>query len=398
MRLEPKPPAATSSTLGSVAFGRVPTERRRLAVADALLAVVVAAFALLDVLLSPDWRGPSAVNAVIVPAMALALAWRRHRPLTVLAVDVAGIVFLSLAFGGSQAWSNVFITVIAVYSAMAYAANVPAAVVLAAVGTGVHDLRDPMVNGLGDALWSSSLVVLTVLAGLAGRALRLRTDVIDERTEELRGEESAVASAAAEEERRRIARELHDIISHSLGVLVLQAGAAEQILDRDPDGARLVLKAIREMGQDAIGQMGTLLGLVRSGPDVSREPQPTLADLDRLVEQTRQAGVAVDVSIQGDARLLPAAVELSAYRVVQEGLTNIVKHALPAQARVTVDYRTDEVEVGVIDDGTDGHQGQGSRRGLAGLSERVSVFGGRFEAGPRPDRGWAVRAVFPISR
>lgn len=361
------------------------------------MAAALFVLAQVDVWFAPDWRGPAAVNAVVTAVMALSLAWRRRYPLAVLAIVAGGVAGLALAYGGSQTWTNVFLLVVAVYSATSRGANLFAVVGLTAVGVGVRELRDPLVDDVVDALWSSTVAVLTVAAGLVGRGLRARADVIEDRARAVREEEAELAAAAAAEERRRIARELHDIVSHSLGVLVLQAGAAEQVVDRDPAKAREVLQSIRATGQDAIAQMGTLLDLVRTGPERSREPQPSLGDLERLVTTTRDAGLSVQLSVRGAPRQLPAAVELSAFRVVQEGLTNVLKHALPASATVTVHYRDHELEVEVVDDGRSG-QGQGSRRGLAGLRERVAVFGGRFEAGPAPGGGWSLRAAFPVVR
>jgi signal transduction histidine kinase len=365
---------------------------------DLALAGALALLALLDVLLTPDWRGPTAVNVVVVPLMALSLSWRRRWPLAVLAVVIGGLVFLSLAFGGSQAWSNVFITVVAVYSAAAHGSEPLVAAVLAAAGVAVHDLRDPEIQTFGDAVWSSTLLALTFLAGLSGRALKARERTLVERAATLEREEKELAAAAVAEERRRIARELHDIISHSLGVLVLQAGAAEQVLERDPKRAREVLESIRATGQDAIGEMNTLLGLVRGDAESSREPQPTLSDLEELVARMRDAGVPVDLTIEGRQRPLSAALELSAFRVVQEGLTNALKHAGGAPTSVTLRYGDEELEVSVENAAGTPGDGPGARRGLAGMRERVAVFGGRLDAGPRPGAGWAVRAGFPLAR
>ena len=367
-------------------------------VADLALAVVLAVFAVLDVLLSPDWRGPMAVNAVAVPAMAMSLAWRRRRPMVSLATVMGGLAFLSLAFGASETWSGVFLTVLAVYSAAAYASHTLVAVAVVAAGVAVYTVRDPQVETFGDAVWGSSLLGLTFLAGLAGRALQARTSAVEQRAEAIEREEKARAAAAAAEERQRIARELHDIISHSLGVLVLQAGAAEQVLARDPERAREVLRSIRATGQEAIGEMGMLLGLVRGDAEASREPQPSLADLDLLVAKTREAGLPVDLTVEGEPRTLPAALELSAFRVVQEGLTNAVKHAGLTPTGVTVRYGEQELEVEVADEGAGAGNGLGGGRGLAGIAERVTVFRGRLEAGPRTDGGWTLRAVFPLAR
>jgi signal transduction histidine kinase len=360
---------------------------RELPRADLAFAVALAALGLVDVFVG-DWRGPHAVNAVVVPAMALALAWRRRFPIAVLAFDVACLVGLSIAFGGSETSTSVFIMVAAVFSAAAHGSNPPATVGLCVVAAAVQTSLDPAIKTFGDAVWDVILLSLTLAAGFGMRA---RTTALDR-------EQETRAAAAAEQERRRIARELHDIISHSLGVLVLQAGAAEQVLERDPGRAREVLHSIRATGQEAIAEMGTLLGVIRGEAVASREPQPSLADLDRLAEKMREAGLAVNVSIEGDRRELPAALELSAYRIVQEGLTNALKHAGPASARVVVRYGEEELQIEVADDGSATTNGYGSRRGLAGIGERVAIFGGHLDAGPRPEGGWALRAGFPLSR
>jgi signal transduction histidine kinase len=287
---------------------------------------------------------------------------------------------------------------VAIYSAAAYASKPLVALAIGAVGVGIRDLTDPLIDGFGAAIWSSSLFGLCFIAGLAGRNLRRRTSKLDERADALEREEAERAAAAAEAERRRIARELHDIIQHSLGVLVLQAGAAEQVLERDPERAREALRSIRATGQEAIGEMGTLLGVIRGGPETSHEPQPSLADIERLIAKTRDAGLDAELEIEGKRRALPAALELSAFRIVQEGLTNALKHAGPAHARVLLRFGEHELEVEVLDDGAGSGDGRGGRRGLAGIGERVAIFSGELEAGPRPDGGWRLRAALPLPR
>jgi len=363
---------------------------------DTALALACALLALGDVTLGPDWRGPVWVNAIVVPAAALSLAWRRRAPLIVLALVMGSIAGLAVAFGGSQTWSSLFLSVVAVYSAATYASSLTTTMALTASGIAVHDLNDPAISTFGDWVWSSTLAALTVMVGFTGRKLRLREELVRARAEALSQEEERTAERAAEE-RRRIARELHDIVAHNLGLMVLQAGAAEQILDRDPARARATLESIRYTGQRAIGEMGTLLGLLRGDPISATEPQPSLADLDDLVASMRKAGLDVETVIEGRVRQLPSALDVSTFRIVQEGLTNALKHAGPAHVRVVLCYREQELEVAVEDDGSGVRNGCGSRHGLAGIGERVSVFGGRLDAGPRPEGGWGLRAVLPLT-
>jgi signal transduction histidine kinase len=364
--------------------------------ADLAMAVALAVLGELDAWFGL-WLGVRAVNALVVPVMALSLAWRRARPLVTLSIVMGGIVLLSLAFGGSETSTLVFIAVVAVYSAAAHLSDreLPVAVPLLIAAVAVHDLRDPQIRNFGDAIWTTILWTLTFLVGLGMRSRQAQTRALESEAEALRREREMAGIEAAVEERRRIARELHDIISHSLGVMVLQAGAAEQVLDRDPSRAREALKSIRSSGLAAIAEMGALLGLVRGDAVASREPQPTLADVEALVTTTREAGLAVDLTIEGDRRALPAALELSAYRIVQEGLTNALKHAGPVPTHVIVSYRAGELAIEVTDEGGSTGDGLGSGRGLAGIRERVTVFGGRLQAGPRPSGGWTLRAAFP---
>lgn len=371
------------------------SKRPAFRIADGAIALVMALLAELDVLLSPDWRGPTWVNAVVVPGMALALAWRCTRPIGTLAAVFAGLGVLSLAFGSSQAWSSVFIAVVAVYSAAAHGSSLPAVVGLTAAGAGIQTIEDPRVHSIGDALWSSTMVGLTLLAGFGGRRLRARGEALDEREGAFDREQQAHTAEAIADERRRISRELHDIVSHSLSVLVLQAGAVEQVLERDPSRAREMLQSMRSTGKEAVGEMARLLGLIRGGEEAPRGPQPSLADVEPLVGKMRDAGMRIGVEVEGLRRDLPAALELSAFRIVQEGITNALKHAGQAECRVVLRYLETEFEVEVADDGAGPGNVRGAGRGLAGIGERVAVFGGRIETGARPGGGWIVRAVFP---
>jgi signal transduction histidine kinase len=358
---------------------------------DTWLAAAVAALGQVEV-----WANgriepkPAAVACELV--LGAALAFRRKLPLATIAVVSAAAVVE--AFSGvplQEPLVPLLASVIALYSLVTYASleRALAGAVVGLVAVAVETASQH--KGIGNFLFA---LVFLVGAWIAGRTIHARTA----RADELEREQERLAASAAEEERRRIARELHDVISHSLGVVVLQAGAAEQMLERDPGRAREALAAIRSTGQEAIAEMGTLLAAVRGERDNSREPQPTLADVERLLETSREVGLSVELELRGTRRELPAPIEVSAYRIVQEGLTNVRKHAGQARARVCLDYRDDALEVEVEDDGFGAANGQGSRRGLIGVRERVAVFGGSYEAGPRADRGWRLTATLPLPR
>jgi signal transduction histidine kinase len=357
--------------------------------ADAGLAAAVAGVGLVEVWANAGIH-PKAVAYPCEVGLGIVLAWRRRYPLATL-VAVAALATVEAVAGVplEQPWVPLAAYMVAVYSLVTLAPRdrALAGLAIAAIAVAVEVIDQH--KGLGNFAFA---MVFIVPIWLAGRTIRARTA----RAEELEREQEERALAAVEEERRRIARELHDVISHSLGVVVLQAGAVEQVLERDPERAREMLRSIRRTGQEAIGELGTLLTLARGEVESSREPQPALADLERLVANTREAGLPVELDIEGPRRPLPAAVELSAYRVVQEGLTNVLKHAGGASARVVLRYRQDELEVEVSDDGVRSGDGRGSRRGLAGIAERVAVFGGRFEAGPAREGGWRLRATLPV--
>ena len=345
-----------------------------------------------------EWVGNRAANAVFLLIASVSLVWRRSRPLEVLAVVVAVLVLQSLLVGTSEAPTELFIVLVAAYSAAAYAVNLPAVVAMLVAGIATHDLTDPKIKTFGDAVYDVTIVAMAVVIGLATRArqnsLRSAQRAALEQTE--RAEQ--IATAAIAEERGRIARELHDVISHSLGIVVLQAGAAAQTIDRDPDQARAAMNLIRSTGLESINEMSRLLGVIRGEPDASRDPQPSLNDLDALLRRARDAGLALEFITLGTPRRLPPAIELSAYRIVQEALTNVIKHAPAARTAVTLDYCARDLRVTVVNEvGPHPASGIVGGRGLHGLRERVAVFGGRFEAGPGPDGRWQLLAALPAA-
>jgi signal transduction histidine kinase len=241
------------------------------------------------------------------------------------------------------------------------------------------------------------VVVLTAVSWVIGRALgdrARRAADLEARAERIeRTHEAAVA-----EERATIARELHDVIAHSVSVMTVQAGAARMLLDEDPRRARESLLAVEETGRQALGEMRRLLGILRGDKDDAQlAPQPGISDLDALVEHVRAAGLPVDVVVQGVPTPLPPGIDLAGYRVVQEALTNALKHAGAARAEVAICYSDTALEVAVTNDG---HRARNGRvgHGLIGMRERVTLYGGEFHAGPRNGGGYVVRATLPLAQ
>jgi signal transduction histidine kinase len=201
------------------------------------------------------------------------------------------------------------------------------------------------------------------------------------------------------DERARIARELHDIVAHSVSVMGVQAGAARLSMDTDPDRARQVLISIEESAREAVGELRRLLGILRSdGQPPELAPQPGLADLPGLLAHSQQAGVAVKLAIEGEPFPLPPGVDLAAYRIVQEAITNVRKHAAPCTASVRITYASTRITIEVHDTGRRAHlagAGKNGGHGLVGMRERAAVYGGTLEAGPGQAAGFRVRAVLP---
>jgi signal transduction histidine kinase len=363
---------------------------------DAVLAIALATVAELELfLLHLDYE-----RALFVPIMLLtplALAWRTRFPLAVLGVHMAAWVLIDLYTPANEDPLTLGITLgIAVYSVGAHTrgprAAVGAALVagMALLATFVDWNQGSFVDLLGNLTFFAAIFGGTWLAGRAIRRRRGR-----ERALILEREEKA--RRAVLEERTRIARELHDVVAHAISVIVVQARGARHALDSEPDDAREALDAIERTSTQALREMRRLLGMLRSDDeDVALAPQPSLSELDTLVAHVRDAGLPVDVRVEGTPRELAPGVDLSAYRIVQEALTNALKHAGPARARVLVRYGDAALELEVADTGTGEANGDSTGHGLAGMRERVAVFGGELESGPRTEGGYAVRARLPL--
>ena len=213
----------------------------------------------------------------------------------------------------------------------------------------------------------------------------------------LEADRAAAAKRAVAEERQRIARELHDVVAHSVSVMTVQAGAVRRLLHPEQERERLALETIEATGREALTEMRRLVGLLREqGATPEFAPQPSMRAVDVLVGTVREAGLPVELDVEGEPRELPPGVDLAAYRVIQEALTNALKYAGPASAWVTVRWRESELELEIANDGRTEASGDGGGHGLAGLRERVSLVGGSIESGPREGGGFVVRAHLPI--
>jgi signal transduction histidine kinase len=246
--------------------------------------------------------------------------------------------------------------------------------------------------------------VLTIASWSVGENIRTRRAYLaqlEERARRLEAEREENAQRAVRDERTRIARELHDVVAHHVSAIAVQAAAAAEIVERNPQRAREALGFIQETSRQALAEMRAMLNVLRSTDETAaaREPQPSLAQIERLVSQSRAAGLPVTLHVEGTVRPLPEALDLSAYRIVQEALTNSLKHAGPAHASVLVRYMDDTLELDISDDGQGLHgqaDGVGEGRGLIGMRERVALFGGELVAGALPGHGFRVQARLPL--
>jgi signal transduction histidine kinase len=237
------------------------------------------------------------------------------------------------------------------------------------------------------------LVISTVVILLVRRVVRDR----ERRADMAERERDLAAREAVVEVRARIARELHDAIAHNVSMMVVQAGAERRVLGDERSSTREVLETVEQIGRGALTEMRRLVGMLRSGGEEALAPQPGLGDLERLVGQVCEAGLPVDLQIEGERRELPVGLDLSAYRIVQEALTNALKHAGQACATVNVRYHDDSLELEIVDNGKGATpRVESGGHGLVGMRERVALYGGRFEASHRASGGFTVRVLLPI--
>ena len=385
---------------------RVPARRW---VADALLAAAVGAIGLATAITSDTvgigrapWRPLDGFGYLLLVLGPLALVARRRWPLGVLvAVEAVSLIYSARTYpeGGTGFTAFVALYTVAVlverrWLVMAATAAAVALSVFMEVGFYGTTMLE------GEPLYVAVAVLSAAWLGEAVRNRRAYVAELRDRAERAERTREEEARRRVVEERMRIARELHDVVSHSIGVISVQAGVAAHLLERRPDKAGEALATIRQASDEALDELHAMLGVLRQ-PDgrAPLTPAPGLAQLDALVAQAEGAGLRVEVDTRG-AQDLPPAVDLAGYRIVQESLTNVVRHAGASRATVTVAADGDTLLVEVTDDGAGASapgNGNGTRQGIVGMRERARALGGTFEAGPRPEGGFRVSAHLPTT-
>lgn len=374
-------------------------------VQDAAFAALLGAVGVAEIwvpLPSVMGEGSRELSTVVVVLTAAALTFRRVLPLTTLVVIVSG--FLVLVSGGEVLilfWGGFVPMLVALYSVARHGAGRRAMYGgLIGAATWVYlDLTVDVLQSPGEIVFHWTVSVVTWAAGRGLAVMERRADASMRRAIEAEVASAERTMAAIIDERTRIARELHDIVAHAVSVMVVQAGAAEQVVDEDPGHVRKALQTIRTTGNGALAEMRRAVAMLRDTEELGQlRPQPGIEALPALIEDARGGGLDVSLTTEGEQRPLPAGLDLAAYRIAQEALTNVRRHAAASRVDVVLRYGDAEVQLEVRDDGTgvpaeaagfDGH-------GLIGMRERAALYGGRLETASTDGAGFTVRAVLPV--
>ncbi len=372
-------------------------------IVDGLLGVVIALLALPGLMpaLDESRRDPDGWSLILILLMSMPIAFRRVAPDVVMATTgIATVLYYGLGYPDTPAALG---TLVALYSVAAHGNRKIA--IQALIGTAIGMSFSILVSDPGDLtlqiLISNYIIYGTDwVIGDNVRTRRAYTHELEERAARLESERETRSQEAVIEERRRIAREMHDVVAHNVSVMVVQAGAARRVMDARPEQARDALSSIETTGRQALTEMRRLTGVLRRDDETDPTPQPGLGYLEKLVEQTREAGLPVELTVEGRPYELPQGADLSAFRILQEALTNSLKHAGPSSAAVCIRYCPGRLELRVTDDGrgaagrlSNGHVGG---HGLVGMRERVAMFGGELKTGPRSGGGYEVTATLPL--
>jgi signal transduction histidine kinase len=379
-------------------------QRRRAPIADALLAAAVTAMVLVDLSSPADAVGvrPTDALAVLLSLLqTLPLAFRRRAPLPSFALTVIGVcAYYAL---GYEVTDGTLATFVGVYTVAAHEDRRRSLVALGLLAFGMTwywltraEPFDPTTP-----IWIGILGLLSWGLGEYVRTRRAYTAEVEALADRLERARALEARQAAWQERARLARELHDVIGHTVNVMVIQAGAGRRTLASDRGQAERAFQTIESTGREALDELDRLLGILRTEEDEpDLPPQPGLVQLRTLAGRFEDSGLPVEISIQGEAVPLPRSLDQSAYRIIQEALTNALRHGGGTTAHVEVRYCDDRLELEVANEGRDPRRTQdhpGGGRGLVGIRERVALFGGDLETGPRTGGGFVVRCRLPLT-
>lgn len=367
---------------------------------DAFIGTAFTAVGLFALLKTGDprhlYRSNNALSVLLALACSLPYYVRRKAPLAVLITNIVALALLSTLKYHPDVQSQMVL--VGAYTVGSHCIGRKRVVGLLAIGVGVFVVA---LVGIPDSTTSNlalsgAVYVAAYLFGTTVRNRRLYTEQLELRATSLEHERDEEAKRAVADERLRIAQELHDVVAHSMGVIAVQAGVGEHVIDTDPSEAKRALAAIATTSRSTLTEIRRLLGVLRDNDGAEHAPAPGLADLSRLVKDLSAAGLNVEVSRNGGEVDLPAGVDLTAYRIVQEGLTNVLKHAGPATAKVTVRSDPGVLHLEIVDDG----RGVNARataggHGLIGMRERVAVYGGTLDTGPCAGGGYRVCAAIP---
>jgi signal transduction histidine kinase len=366
---------------------------------DVAIAVVLTAGAQVE-LWSASLRHPVGAS-LTTAALTVGLVARRRWPTVVGVIALAVLCLHQAVLGDVEHASAVAVLaiVVALFSLGAYA-EPRRALTVGLTGAAAFSLVVALKGKpLGDAVFVGIVLFVPWLLGLELHRRGARVIELEARANDLGQLAEQRARAAVEEERGRIARELHDVVAHAMSVIVVQAAAERRVLPRDQESTRAVLETIERTGRQALVEMRRLLGMMRSSDsDLALAPQPSLAYVRDLCDQVDAAGLPVDLEVVGEQVPLPPGVDVSAYRIVQEALTNALKHAGPARACVRISYDHAHVDLEVTDDGNGaGDTAEQAGHGLLGMQERVAVYGGELLAGNSTAGGYSVRVRLPLN-
>lgn len=338
--------------------------------------------------------GPTIANSLLGFVSISALLWRRRRSLEVLLTVASILIFETLAFGSIESAATLLPFIVAIYSVARSDHSIFLIAAICTIVISVQSWRDPNVKNLADAVFTPLVTCSVFILGKLVQVQYKKTQMATIKVQAIQLQQTALVAETIAGERERIARELHDVIAHGISVMALQAGAANQVMDADPGAAKNALRIVRETGHDVVREMARLVSLLRDKDDSNLDPIHSLDSVAALVSGLRETGLQVTFSLEGRSRAMSPALESAAFRIVQEGLTNVLKHAPDCLTTLAIRYKDEGIEIDMITATGPIPTHRGNGRGLIGIAERVSFLHGTHEIGPYLD-GWRLLVFLP---